>query len=170
MTPEFSDSSRVTAYIALGANLAQARQQVLSALNELADLPHTVLSMQSSLYQTAAVGGPPQADYINACARIETGLAARELLDQLLAIEARHGRTRTQLNAPRTLDLDLLLYANQVIDQAGLTVPHPRMHERAFVLIPLHEIAPQLTIPGRGSVVELLGRTGARGVTKIDAD
>jgi len=130
------------AFIGLGANLGDAGAALRSALDELAALPQTRLMKASSLYRSAPVdaGGP---DYLNAVARIETGLAPLDLLDALQAIELAHGRERPYVNAPRTLDLDLLLYGSEQIATPRLTVPHPRMLDRAFVLLPLTEIAPE---------------------------
>jgi 2-amino-4-hydroxy-6-hydroxymethyldihydropteridine diphosphokinase len=131
----------VTAYVALGANLGDAQQAVRAAMDRLDALPQTRVTARSSLYRTAPVGasGP---DFINAVVRLQTALTAPDLLDRLLAIELDAGRERPFPNAPRTLDLDLLLYGDARIDSARLTVPHPRMRERAFVLVPLAEIAP----------------------------
>jgi 2-amino-4-hydroxy-6-hydroxymethyldihydropteridine diphosphokinase len=139
----------VSAYIGLGANLGNARANVEAALDRLAALPASRLSAKSSLYSSAPVdaGGD---DYVNAVARIETGLTARELLRQLLDIERDFGRERPAPNAPRTLDLDLLLYGRERINEPDLVVPHPRMTGRAFVLIPLLQIDPMITIPGAG--------------------
>jgi 2-amino-4-hydroxy-6-hydroxymethyldihydropteridine diphosphokinase len=133
----------VTAYVAIGANLGDATTAVLCAINDLADLPHTVLIAQSSQYQTApmASSGP---DYINAVVEISTGLNAQDLLLALQQMEFEAGRDRPYPNAPRTLDLDVLLYGQAQVDSAMLTVPHPRMWARAFVLVPLAEIAPAL--------------------------
>jgi 2-amino-4-hydroxy-6-hydroxymethyldihydropteridine diphosphokinase len=136
----------VTAYVGLGANLGDATQVVRNAIANLAALPQTLLSRQSSLYRTAPVGaGGP--DYINAVAEVATTLSAPELLAQLLRLEREAGRERPYRNAPRTLDLDLLLFGGGRIESPALTVPHPRMHERAFVVVPLAEIAPQLIAP-----------------------
>jgi len=139
----------VTAFIGLGANLGDARATVLAALRRLAALPGTRLSAQSSLFKSAPVdaGGD---DYVNAVARIETTLTAPELLARLMDIEQAYGRERPGINAPRTLDLDLLLYGRERIATALLTVPHPRMTQRAFVLIPLLQIDPLIEIPGMG--------------------
>jgi 2-amino-4-hydroxy-6-hydroxymethyldihydropteridine diphosphokinase len=130
------------AYIGIGSNLHEPHAQVEAAFEELARLPRTRLSARSSLYRSAPVGYAAQPDFINAVAELDTGLGARELLGELQAIEARHGRRRSFANAPRTLDLDLLLFGDARIDEPQLVVPHPRMHERAFVLAPLLEIAP----------------------------
>jgi 2-amino-4-hydroxy-6-hydroxymethyldihydropteridine diphosphokinase len=133
----------VTAYVALGANLGDARGAVQAALQALAGLPETLLTAASPLYRSAPVdaGGP---DYVNAVAALQTRLAAPDLLDQLHAIEQAAGRQRPWHNAPRTLDLDLLLYGAAHVQSTRLTVPHPRMRERAFVLKPLADIAPGL--------------------------
>ena len=144
-------ASAVRAYVALGANLGDAEAAVRHAVLALGRLPSTRLQLTSSLYKTAALetdlageapaGGP---DYVNAVAAIDTDLSAPELLDHLQALESQAGRERPYRNAPRTLDLDLLLYGSSRIDSARLTVPHPRMDLRAFVLVPLAEIAPEL--------------------------
>ena len=131
-------------YVGIGSNLADPVRQVSAALRELDVLPHTRLVKQSSLYRSAPVGHDEQPDFVNAVAQLETALPAERLLAELHEIEARHGRTRSFPNSPRTLDLDLLLYGDAVLALSALTVPHPRMHERAFVLKPLLEIAPQL--------------------------
>lgn len=158
-----------TAYVALGANLDDPRSQILQALGELDGIPESRVVSRSSLYRTAPVGNPDQPDFINAVARLDTALDARPLLDALLELEGRHGRRRSVPNAPRTLDLDLLLYADRVFHEAGLTLPHPRLHERAFVLAPLAEIAPDAIVPGRGRVADLLDRVDRSGVELIDA-
>lgn len=131
----------VVAYVALGANLGDARAAVISALQSLGRLPHTRVTRASSLYRTAPweASGP---DFINAVAELETGLSALALLAELQALELAAGRERPYVNAPRTLDLDVLLYGEGRIDSPCLTVPHPRMWERAFVLVPLAELAP----------------------------
>jgi 2-amino-4-hydroxy-6-hydroxymethyldihydropteridine diphosphokinase len=133
-----------TAYVGVGSNLNDPRAQVLQAFTELDGLPNTRVVRKSSLYRSAPMGHAAQPDFVNAVAQVETGLPAERLLAELQAVEARHGRERSFPNAPRTLDLDLLLYGTARIASAALTVPHPRMHERAFVLKPLLEIAPQL--------------------------
>ena len=136
----------VTAYVGLGANLGDARAAVIRALDRLARIPRTSVTARSSLYRTAPLdaGGP---DYVNAVARLATSLDAFELLDELQALEAEAGRERPYRNAPRTLDLDLLLYGGGRIDGPRLVVPHPRMNDRAFVLVPLREIEPGLVPP-----------------------
>ena len=132
----------VTAFIGIGANLGDPVRAVRDAIARIGSLPATQLVRASSLYRTAPVeaGGP---DYVNAVAQVTTSLEALALLDALQQLEADAGRERPYRNAPRTLDLDLLLYGDERIDTPRLCVPHPRMHERAFVLVPLAEIAPQ---------------------------
>ena len=146
----------IRAYVALGANLGAAATTVSAAAAALAEIPETRLLAVSSLYQTAPVGLKHQPDFINAVAAVDTALPPRQFLAALFALEARFGRSRSVPNAPRTLDLDLLLYGETLLDEAQLTLPHPRLHERAFVLVPLAEIAPDCLIPGRGRVQELL--------------
>ena len=161
--------TRVTAYVALGANLGDPVAQVMAGLAALAALPRTRLLSQSSLYRTAPVGYAGQPDFINAAAAVATALRPRELLAALLATERRHGRVRDFANAPRTLDLDLLLYGDLQLQEEGLTIPHPRLHERAFVLAPLAEIAPDCVVPARGTVSGLLRGIGAAGVVRLAA-
>ena len=136
----------VTAFVALGGNLGDARASVLQAFRDLADLPQTRLIARSRLYRTAPheASGP---DFINAVARIDTCLSAPELLQALQSLEYAAGRERPYPNAPRTLDLDLLLYGDARIDSPRLTVPHPRMQGRAFVLHPLADLAPERVAP-----------------------
>jgi 2-amino-4-hydroxy-6-hydroxymethyldihydropteridine diphosphokinase len=136
---------------------------------EVGALPETRLLKRSSLYRTAPVGYLDQPDFINAVAMVETALAPHTLLDGLLAIERQHGRVREFLNAPRTLDLDVLLYGDLVLYEPGLTIPHPRMHERAFVLLPLVEIAPEAEIPGRGRATDLLEGCQDQRLERLDA-
>jgi 2-amino-4-hydroxy-6-hydroxymethyldihydropteridine diphosphokinase len=157
-----------TAHVGLGSNLDDPVRQVRRALEELARLPRTQLLACSSLYRTAPIGRLDQPDFVNAVAVLDTALSPRELLQELLAVEARHGRVRGDLNGPRTLDLDLLLLGDRVIREPGLEVPHARMHQRAFVLLPLAEVSPHAVIPGRGSVAELAARVSDQGVTRID--
>jgi 2-amino-4-hydroxy-6-hydroxymethyldihydropteridine diphosphokinase len=143
-------AAAVTAYIGIGGNLGDALATVNDALQQLAQLPHTSLTANSSRYRSAPIdaGGD---DYVNAVAQLQTTLGPHALLTALQAIELAHGRLRPYRNAPRTLDLDLLLYGDQCIEDRVLSVPHPRMTQRAFVLIPLLEIAPTLVIPGLGA-------------------
>ena len=143
------------AYIGLGANLGDAAHTLRSALSALDNLPESHLLHASRLYRTPAWGLEEQPDFVNAVAAIETRLDAHALLDALLALERRFGRDRShdaRRWGPRTLDLDLLLHGDAAIEVDGLQVPHPRLTERAFVLVPLFEIAPDLVIPGRGTL------------------
>ncbi len=137
----------IQAYIGLGSNLQNPRQQVSEALAELDDLPRSRVLLRSSLYRSDPIGPPGQPDYVNAVARLETALAPLELLDQLQSLEQHHQRKRLVRWGPRTLDLDLLLYGQSVIQCDRLTVPHPYLSERNFVLYPLQEIAPDLVLP-----------------------
>jgi 2-amino-4-hydroxy-6-hydroxymethyldihydropteridine diphosphokinase len=156
------------AWVGIGANLGDARAQVTDALARLKRLPETTLLRASSLYRTAPIDSSGD-DYINAVACLDTVLDPHALLAALLGIEQEHGRERPYRNAPRTLDLDLLLYGDQVIDDAPtLVVPHPRMHERAFVLAPLAELAPELHIPGRGRIGKLLPAVAGQTIEKLD--
>jgi len=141
-----------TAYVALGANIGEPAATVLAAFTALADLSGSRVLRTSSLYRTAPVGLRNQPDFINAAAALETTLGAEALLTALLDVEVRFGRHRRERNGPRTLDLDLLLYNDIELDLPRLTLPHPRLHLRAFVLQPLAEIAPHLEIPGRGTL------------------
>ncbi|HEY6822048.1 MAG TPA: 2-amino-4-hydroxy-6-hydroxymethyldihydropteridine diphosphokinase [Burkholderiales bacterium] len=155
------------AFVGLGSNQEDPRRQVALALRELAELPQTRLIAASSLYRSSPLGYASQPDFINAAAKLDTALEAVRLLEALQAIEAAHGRRRSFPNAPRTLDLDLLLYADRKLDSAGLTLPHPRMHERAFVLKPLLELEPELSIPGRGEARALLAAVADQAVERI---
>ena len=150
----------VTAYIGVGANLGDAVGAVRSAFSALEQIPATRVSTVSSLYRTQPIAssGP---DYVNAVAELTTALTAPELLAHLQAIEQRAGRERPYRNAPRTLDLDLLLYGQRIVDEPTLQLPHPRLHDRAFVLRPLLEIAPELVHP-------LLGPLAARAAAVDD--
>jgi len=158
---------KVQAFIGLGANLGDPQAQVRRAIAGLGSLPRTRLLASSSLYRSAPVDVGPQPDFVNAVAKIETQLGARELLEELLTAEARSGRERPAPGAPRTLDLDLLLYGDQLIEEPGLVVPHPRMHQRAFVLMPLAEIAADASIPRKGSVKTLLAACRDQKIQRI---
>jgi 2-amino-4-hydroxy-6-hydroxymethyldihydropteridine diphosphokinase len=154
-------------FIALGANLGDPVATVNAAIIALRQLPRTRFVAASSLYRTAPVGLRHQPDFINAVVALDAVSPAPTLLDDLFDIEARFGRSRSVKNAPRTLDLDLLLYGDETSDDPLLTLPHPRLHERAFVLAPLAEIAPELFIPGRGAVRELLARCADQQIEKL---
>jgi len=160
-------SSLITAFIALGSNLDDPAAQIHSALRALAALPGTQLVRQSSLYGNPPEGGRDQPPYVNAVAQIETRASPRELLDQLLEIERTHGRVRETPNASRTLDLDVALYGDRVVDEPGLVIPHPRMTGRPFVLVPLAEIAPDAVVPGKGCVAELAAKLDSSGLVKL---
>jgi len=162
-----SRDERQPAWIGIGANLGDPARQIAAAVDGLKNLPHTRLTAISAIYRTAPVGGPEQPDYFNAVARIDTALDPDELLRELLAIEREQGRTRSVANAPRTLDLDLLLYASRIISQDHLSVPHPRMHLRRFVLEPLLEIDPECILPGRGAARDWHARTLDQNVEKM---
>jgi 2-amino-4-hydroxy-6-hydroxymethyldihydropteridine diphosphokinase len=146
------------AFVGLGSNLGNPLFQVSHALDVLDTLPQTSVVRRSSLYRSAPVGYLEQPDFINAVVQLETKLTPRALLDVLLALEQESGRTREFCNAPRTLDLDVLLYDDLQHHEHGLTIPHPQMHLRAFVLQPLLEIAPDCVIPGVGSAAEAVLR------------
>jgi len=154
------------AYIGIGANLGDARANVADAFERLQKLAGCTLMATSSLYRTAPIDSSGD-DYINAVARIATTLAAEALLRDLHAIEQAHGRERPYRNAPRTLDLDLLLYGDAVIDTPSLAVPHPRITERAFVLVPLLELAPAIHIPGRGAAQDFLAAVADQGISAL---
>lgn len=145
----------VRAYVGLGANLGDLQRTLQLALGALEALPETQLVAVSPTYRSAPVDadGP---DYLNAVAALDTRLTPHPLLDALQAIEAAHGRNRSYINAPRTLDLDLLLYADVIVRDERLTLPHPRLHQRAFALRPLHDLAPELWLPDHGPVARLL--------------
>ena len=156
------------AYIGLGANLGDARAALSSALAALAGLGETTLLRSSSVWRSAPIdsSGP---DYLNAVAELRTSLAPIDLLHRLQAIELAHGRERPYRNAPRTLDLDLLVYGAQSLATPELTLPHPRAHERAFVLAPLAELAPDLVIAGRGRVSDLLAPVADQRIERLAA-
>jgi 2-amino-4-hydroxy-6-hydroxymethyldihydropteridine diphosphokinase len=146
-----------SAYVGLGANLGDREHTLRAAVEALAAEDGIETIAVSTLRETEPVGVGDQPPFVNGAVELETTLTARELLDCLLAVEQRFGRVRAPgEHGPRTLDLDLLLYGDEVIDEPGLTVPHPRLHERRFVLEPLAELAPGLVVPGRGDMESLL--------------
>ncbi len=157
----------VTAYIGIGSNLADPVRQVQTAFAELAELPHSELRACSALYRTPPMGPPDQPDYINAVAELATLLTPHHLLDELQKIEHTHQRVRQTHWGPRTLDLDLLIYGAEIIDDVRLRVPHPGLAARAFVVIPLAEIAPALQIPGLPSPRVLQARFAAGAIHKL---
>ena len=144
------------AYIALGSNLKGPAGQVESAIAELDSIPKTRLKSASGLYRSAPLGGIEQPEFVNAVGAVLTRLTARELLDELGAIERKRGRVRDgQRWGPRIIDLDLLVFSGEIIDEPGLDVPHPGIAERNFVLLPLREVAPDMEIPGLGRVASI---------------
>ena len=161
-------SEAVTAYVGLGANLGDPSATLRAAIDELGALPHCRLAAQSSLYRSAPVDadGP---DFFNAVVALDTGLEPADLLVHLQRIEQAHGRLRSHANAPRTLDLDLLLHGRACMQTAVLTLPHPRLHRRAFVLAPLAEIAPGLAIAGHGPVRDLLRQVADQRIERLTA-
>ena len=174
----FSDTNlsavRANLFVALGSNLDHPAVHVQRAMRDIEELPETALLKVSSLYETAPVGLMDQPPFVNAVARVATMLSPHEFLARLHAIEAQLGRLRNSLseqrNGPRTLDLDILIYDDLQISERGLTIPHPRMCERAFVLVPLVEIAPDINIPGKGFARELLAALDCTGVAHLRLD
>ncbi|MGI9303112.1 MAG: 2-amino-4-hydroxy-6-hydroxymethyldihydropteridine diphosphokinase [Gammaproteobacteria bacterium] len=159
----------MAAYVGLGSNLDDPHRQVSVAIEELDGIPNTRRTASSSLYRSPPMGPTDQPDYINAVTKLDTALEPNELLEELQKIERLHGRVRgPQRWGPRTLDLDILLYADAQIDTPGLTIPHPGLHERAFVLYPLSEIAASIEIPGRGKLSALKARCPRGQVEKIN--
>jgi 2-amino-4-hydroxy-6-hydroxymethyldihydropteridine diphosphokinase len=154
-------------FVALGANLGDPAAQLEQAIAALAAWPTMKVMHRSSFYASAPVGYTDQPDFVNAVCELETELTAPEVLAALLAIEAEQGRQREFKNSPRTLDLDLILYGSEQIDLPDLMVPHPRMHERAFVLQPLLEIAPEAQIPGLGAAQDFLAAVATQTLTRI---
>ena len=164
-------AASVRAYVGLGANLDGPVARLIRVFDQLDALPSTRVAARSPLYKSAPLGPPDQPDYINAVAALDTTLAPGELLDSLRALEAMHGRRRDgERWGPRTLDLDLLLYGDLVRTAPELTLPHPGLHERAFVLYPLQDVAPELNIPGHGSVRRLRERLGAVRIERLEPD
>ncbi len=162
--------NRSVAFVGLGGNVGDAAAALRAAFAELDALPGTRLLRVSRLYRTPAWGVEDQPDFVNAAAMLETGLDAQALLGHLLAIERAHGRERADDRrwGPRTLDLDLLLYADATIDEPGLRVPHPRLHLRAFALRPLVEIAPDAALPGIGRAAAALAQLPDDGIVLLD--
>lgn len=171
----FSDTNlsavRSTVFVALGSNLDQPLIHVQRALGDIDELPETALVKISTLYETTPVGISDQPVFVNAVAQIATTLSPHDLLARLLAIEVQHGRNRNSVNeeknGPRPLDLDILIFNELQIHERGLTLPHPRMHERAFVLVPLVEIAPAVVIPGKGVAKDFLAALDMSGVNEL---
>jgi 2-amino-4-hydroxy-6-hydroxymethyldihydropteridine diphosphokinase len=159
----------VRAYVGIGGNEGDVETVLTEALWAVDALPQTSVRSQSAFYRTPAWGRTDQPDFLNAVVEVQTRLEARVLLESLLAIELRFGRVRseTQRWGPRAVDLDLLLYGDDVLDEPGLRVPHPHLHERAFVLVPLAEIAPTLAVPGQGDMETLLAAVDVSGIEAI---
>jgi 2-amino-4-hydroxy-6-hydroxymethyldihydropteridine diphosphokinase len=156
------------AYVAIGSNLNDPRARVCEAYERLATLPATLSVRRSRFYGTRPMGPQDQPDFVNAAAGLLSQLTARELLDGLLRIEAAMGRNRQERWGPRIIDLDLVWMVGEAIDEPGLTVPHPGVSTRNFVLYPLADIAPTLAIPGHGVVSELLRRAGDAGISVLE--
>jgi 2-amino-4-hydroxy-6-hydroxymethyldihydropteridine diphosphokinase len=156
------------AYIGIGSNLDDPERQVRAAIDALGRLPRSTFAGASRLFRTAPWGKADQPAFVNAAAAVSTALPPRELLDALLAIERAHGRVRDgERWGPRVIDLDILVYGDARIDEPGLHVPHPHLGERAFVLLPLADLAPDLEIPGLGPVRALIERIDAAGCTAL---
>ena len=158
------------AFVGLGGNVGEAAATLREALAALDGLPGTRVLLASPLYRTPAWGQVDQADFVNAVAKLETGLDPRALLDALLEVERQFGRDRHEDDArwgPRTLDLDLLLFGADMSDEPGLRVPHPHLHERAFALVPLAAIAPEAAIPGHGTVRSALAGLATEGIQAL---
>ena len=158
MAREATVTQPVSAFLALGSNLGESEALLADAVQAIAAMPSTVLTAKSSLYRSPAWGAAtPQPDYLNAVVSVRTSLTPEALHQHTAAIERAHGRTRAgEKNAARTLDIDVLLYGDVVIDTDSLTVPHPRMHQRDFVLLPLLEIAPEVRVGAHGSARHLI--------------
>ncbi len=155
------------AYIAIGSNLANPLNQVLSAFHEITYLPKSKLIKKSSCYTSSPLGYKDQPDFINAVVLIETDLSPHQLLLELQMIELSHQRERSFLNAPRTLDLDILLYGDIKLNEPKLTIPHPRMHERAFVIFPLQEINENISIPLIGDITKIAKELDPKNTMRI---
>lgn len=156
------------AYVALGSNLGDSRQHLLDAIKALAGLPYTEVTARSRIYRTPPWGVTDQPDFLNAVVALETALEPHDLLGALLAIERAAGRQRNgERWGPRTLDLDLLHVADRTVNDERLTLPHPHIADRAFVLLPLYDVAPDLEIPGQGRVADLLRGVDTQGCTPL---
>jgi len=155
------------AYIAIGSNLAEPLKQVIAAWDEIAKLPKSILIQKSSLYVSKPLGYKDQPDFVNAVVLVETELSPHELLSELQSLEILHERVRSFPNAPRTLDLDIILFGNLEINDPQLVIPHPRMHERAFVIFPLQEINANISIPHIGDIAKIAERLGPESAKRI---
>ena len=154
--------------IAMGSNLGDRLDYLQGGLDGLFDTPRITFLAVSPVYQTAPVGGPEQPDYLNAVVIAETTMPARAVLERCLSLEDAYGRVRDERWGPRTLDLDLIIYGDEVSNSPGLTLPHPHAHERAFVLAPWHDADPQAQLPGHGAVADLLAALGTAGVARVE--
>lgn len=154
--------------LALGSNLGDRQENLQGAVDALFDAPGLQFLAVSPIYETAPVGGPEQPDYLNAVITVRTALPARIILDRAHGVEDAFQRVRDQVWGPRTLDVDLIVCGGETSDDPRLTLPHPRAHERAFVLAPWHDIEPDAEIPGRGPVADLLRAAGLDGVRRLD--
>jgi 2-amino-4-hydroxy-6-hydroxymethyldihydropteridine diphosphokinase len=154
--------------IAMGSNLGDRLEYLQGGLDGLFDTPRISFLAVSPVYETAPVGGPEQPDYLNAVVIAETTMPARAVLERCLSLEDAYGRVRDERWGPRTLDLDLIIYGDEVSNGPGLTLPHPRAHERAFVLAPWHDADPQAQLPGYGPVADLLAALGTAGVARVE--
>ena len=154
-------------FVGIGSNLKDPKSQVRQGISDVGNTGGLRILTASSFYISKPVGRLDQPNFVNAVIKIDTEKSPLELLHLLLAIEDRRGRMRAAKNAPRTLDLDILLYGSDIISEEKLSVPHPRMHERAFVLVPLLEIAPNVTIADRGRVSDLIKKVTTEGVKKL---
>jgi 2-amino-4-hydroxy-6-hydroxymethyldihydropteridine diphosphokinase len=159
-----------TAYVGLGSNLDNPIEQVQSALREIDEIYGVALVKVSSMYASAPVGMTEQPPFVNAVAEVVTTLSPHDLMSALLSIEARHHRERRLKNGPRTLDLDIVLFNDWEIDDDTVTTPHPRFHERAFVLVPLHELRPDLIVPGHGAIAALLAGVAHQDLRRLASD
>jgi 2-amino-4-hydroxy-6-hydroxymethyldihydropteridine diphosphokinase len=159
--------TEVLAYVGLGSNLDNPESRVRAAMETLAALPQSRMQACSSLYRSAPMGPQDQPDYVNAVVGLSTALGPHALLDQLQAVERAQGRVRTRHWGPRTLDLDILLYGEDVLTSERLLIPHPGIAQRNFVLYPLAEISPQLEIPGLGPVQSLLAKCSDAGLSRL---
>ncbi|HEY2576789.1 MAG TPA: 2-amino-4-hydroxy-6-hydroxymethyldihydropteridine diphosphokinase [Streptosporangiaceae bacterium] len=166
MTAAAPEPRRVV--LALGSNLGDRQENLQGAVDALFDVPGFRFLAASPVYETAPVGGPEQPDYLNAVITVRTALPGRMILDRAHGVEDAFARVRDQVWGPRTLDVDLIVCGEEISDDPELTLPHPRAHERAFVLAPWHDIEPDAGIPGRGRVADLLRAIGLDGVRRLD--
>ncbi len=154
--------------IAMGSNLGDRMDYLQGGLDGLFDTPRISFLAVSPVYETTPVGGPEQPDYLNAVVIAQTFMPARAVLERCLSLEDAYGRVRDERWGPRTLDLDLIIYGDEVSNSPGLTLPHPRAHERAFVLAPWLDADPQAQLPGCGPVADLLAALGTAGIARVE--